>query len=829
MGCPTMPIVTCPNPSCKKRIKIPDAAQGLFCCPICKCDLGGFSSGRQPLVDTQIARIGGWFTYSVRPLLLELNDPKVAELDADLLGLRRKAEANEADVEVCFLGMAGVGKSSLINALAFGKEMILPTGGVGPLTAQAMTVRYGMTRKLEVEYYSGAELNQVVFALDPSIRSRGNSSTEQGQQPSNSENRESTSERYERMARLLVTGQQDGERNRAQLVDSLRFVLKNDARNDRKPHPDDIDRLVRLRKAIEAKRFEICRTPGNANEFQKALDEHGSGFLAPLVKKAVLYWDSALLKNGIRLVDLPGVGVEGDAHKQVAIDWIRERAKAIVLVVFPKGVQEPEAELLRTTGFLTGLLFAADDPNEDPVMFVLAVSRIDEPAEDSYERSNGSSTMEHCFEEARRHALETRKRELDTHVQHLWAEEGKLSAGRKFAKEQLLNRLQVHAVSPKQYKSVLKKHPFALVNHPDATGIPDLIRGLESLAMERQRWRNALLQADATQFCDQVTSMLRFLRAKSDSELQKTHQSALLRGQLEKFLRPLCDEFTHRQGAFRAFLKEHLPAQLELVVKEACQRAQLSIISKVRSFRSVHANTLKAVVRSLGRFEGSKLEFDLPRDFGLLFEEPLAEAWGQKVLIDIRQRTKRFADDCVELVDQLITWASQTAGIVQTELVQAQRNSLLADARKLEMLGRDGANELRKIVRQRLIKAIAAPIEQECEQFVEEGWNEGPEVRKRVLDMLEKAASKVTNAAGKAALEVLRSCFAHVEKEILDIFANHKNPLTTAAEALLCSQQNELGKQDAVMREQRLQRIRELLAASPCLEFQSDSPSERTA
>jgi len=161
-------------------LKIPEAPDGQYRCPSCKSILEIPVVAQQSnQIDDQIAKLASWFTNSVKPLLVELNDPKVAELEADLAGLRSKAKACENDLEVCFLGMAGVGKSSLINALAFGKAMILPTGGVGPLTAQAISVRYGKTRKMEVEYYSGAELNQVIFALDPSIRSQGKSSDDE--------------------------------------------------------------------------------------------------------------------------------------------------------------------------------------------------------------------------------------------------------------------------------------------------------------------------------------------------------------------------------------------------------------------------------------------------------------------------------------------------------------------------------------------------------------------------------------------------------------------------------------------------------------------------
>jgi hypothetical protein len=45
---------------------------------------------------------------------------------------------------------------------------VVPSGGVGPLTAQALTVRFGASPKIEAEYHSSDRLNQLVFGLENS-------------------------------------------------------------------------------------------------------------------------------------------------------------------------------------------------------------------------------------------------------------------------------------------------------------------------------------------------------------------------------------------------------------------------------------------------------------------------------------------------------------------------------------------------------------------------------------------------------------------------------------------------------------------------------------
>jgi hypothetical protein len=138
-----MPLIRCPN--CKKTLKISVPQKPTrFRCQACKCVFPMSPDPQHRVaspIDELIAKISTWYTTGVKPLLGELHEPKLSELDADLANLLRTAEECDGALEVCFLGMAGVGKSTIINALAFDKEMVLPTGGVGPLTAQAMSVR----------------------------------------------------------------------------------------------------------------------------------------------------------------------------------------------------------------------------------------------------------------------------------------------------------------------------------------------------------------------------------------------------------------------------------------------------------------------------------------------------------------------------------------------------------------------------------------------------------------------------------------------------------------------------------------------------------------
>ena len=92
-----------------------------------------------PQIIEDIESVETWYESRVRPFLasLEKIDSKVRRLedfDADVKRLRESREKYDEELVVCFLGAAGVGKSTLINALVNGRQSILPSGGIGPLT-----------------------------------------------------------------------------------------------------------------------------------------------------------------------------------------------------------------------------------------------------------------------------------------------------------------------------------------------------------------------------------------------------------------------------------------------------------------------------------------------------------------------------------------------------------------------------------------------------------------------------------------------------------------------------------------------------------------------
>ena len=310
-----------------------------------------------------------WYEDKVRGFLASnLGEEKVQAFDKDHARLKRATELSETELAVCFLGNSGVGKSTLINAVIGGDRAVVPSGGVGPLTAQALVVRHNERAGFEVEYHGAGQLLRTVFGLEQMyyaelgrpvsaqddlegsdeleeadlVQSEPPPDSENGGDGASEQSRLEKREGLRRRAQLLVTGSQDEERDLKYLLDSLREAAGGKRLWGTIPEERDAERIraIQYALALAKNKKRHSTTASDDSNFSKALHDHATGFLAPLIKSLALNWDTPILRHGITLVDLPGVGVMRDVHRDVTRYWIREKANALVLIVDHRGLHD---------------------------------------------------------------------------------------------------------------------------------------------------------------------------------------------------------------------------------------------------------------------------------------------------------------------------------------------------------------------------------------------------------------------------------------------------------------------------------------------------------
>jgi GTP-binding protein EngB required for normal cell division len=777
-----------------------------------------------------------WYDQYARPVLAEHAADRLEQLDRERAALAQSASQAMPEFPVCFLGNSGVGKSTLINALAGGTDTIVPSGGIGPLTAQALTVRFDSTRRLVAEYHPLLNLWRHITALQwgyaAELKAKGGSAVPTSipdvfpigedeetdlREESVAESSPNQQQELRKSACLMVTGSQEGQLDVPYLIDSLLEATGKQRRHGTEAREADRVRIDGLKAALaRAKNSErFVLESANTPEFAAALRDHASGYLAPLIRELTVHWDTELLMDGLCLVDLPGVGIAGDIYRKITRSWIRERAQGVVLVVDHRGVTEEVAKLLRESEYLNRLLYSADDPTQDPVLIV-AVTKIDDIAESRYGADRTRKKREY-FADACNECIEKIRSQIREQLTAVWgAERGRLDEAQAQVVENVLSSLQVFPVSSVQFRKLLARDeddvPF--LTDPTQSNVPNMAAALTRLASDRITRRNERTANAAAGMYSRVLALLKVIDAQWRGDSRAQEETQKLRGELDVFLQPLRNEFLIRQGQYSAFLKKTVPQRIKDLVDQSSLQSRQEIQSYLRQLGDAHWATLRASVRRGGRYSGAS-DIDLPREFALRFEEPIAAAWTKKILKDVRVETRDYASDCAALVERVVDWARGQGARVKDDLLEALVDTVRADAKQLEAVGREMVDELRDEARVQLIEAIAEPIREGCRGFVERNSDLGRGVKDRILRLYAELAEEVGKVASQPASKILTKLFRDVEKEIIATMEAHKDPIAEAAARIVSSQEDYLRRSDGQRRKAVLRAIEAALEAAP--------------
>lgn len=318
--------------------------------------LGGPANGR--VAKSEISGVplesrgfDSWYA-SAHQILSDLIPKEMSALE-QREGWLRKGESAAPSLDICVIGCAGSGKSTLINSLISDRLEVLPSGGVGPYTAAAIAVRHATRAELEFHYKPVETLGALAKALErlPDSDTIGR-------------------------ARLLLCDDQFSDADPeqlsvllAQVRHGLPLVL-----SEEDVEPDHAKRLCRTIRAIGNGSRVAHHIVNDISSLNSELEVHATGFLAPLTESIEIRWQSPVLESGLCLVDLPGFGIANDHSRAVASRELAS-SRGVLWVVDRSGLTTDTLTEVEASGILERL---ANEPDDDRApRLTVAISKLD--------------------------------------------------------------------------------------------------------------------------------------------------------------------------------------------------------------------------------------------------------------------------------------------------------------------------------------------------------------------------------------------------------------------------------------------------------------------
>lgn len=816
------------------------------------------ASPEQGRSDENATRLLESYGTSIRDFLVKQGIAGVEGLDrqADVL---RETLKRPDQVSIGFIGESQVGKSTLINALL--QRRALPSGGIGPLTAQQTRVANGTEDRISVTYHGRRAINRLVFALTAHLRLRGllpesvadaNSEQPDADDPVDAdvlvEQREAesgssggVSDRAQQRANYLFAQTRrmigaSAETSELTLLDALRVVLGWEPLGT----PDALepfrDRCAELQARLGQRETVTAAEAGGATAFQAALHLRAAGWLSPLVARLSLELTAPEVA-GLSIVDLPGIGVVGDAAANEAQRFVEAEGNALVVVFRNSGLTDAIADLLERTGVITKLLFGGRD-GLPPIQVILAVTHLDDVARTQF-TLRAQQALEAGLPVPDRHAIfRELAQEMEAKVREQVSTallqsrafeglEGIQEASRRAVVERLCHDLQVVCVAAPDYmeKRVGPDLGIGFLTDPSATGIPELRQALHALAQgHRDRRRRDVSEAYETLLATIDAHLGALRKSLEDGRGVAIEQWERFCQQLGEFAEPLRLEMQGLHGEVAGTLRRGLLERIDALCGEAEKQGLKRLRSLLKRARDLHYQSLNAALRRDGVWESRSVNF--PNDLTFAMVDAIAAEWEPRIIDGVRAEIRRLADRDLKLVEQLVQRARELdARIVEETPIEEQKKILQQNSRSAVAWTKEQLEELRETVRTRLRDTVGKPIEVACREAINAGRNSGSGAKYRIIDVFDEAGADALSEARKMAKRVLDEAYKKLLRKLDEGYLqDFHDPVQAALETLTDKTGERARRSDARKRKALAESLAEYEAVLSPLRKPQDSP-----
>jgi GTP-binding protein EngB required for normal cell division len=513
------------------------------------------------------------------PVSLEALDRR-AELLHSALGAKTR-------LDIGFVGESQVGKSTLLNALL--EEYALPSGGIGPLTAQAIHVHHSTQPFFRVKYHSKKTLNETRFAIESYLAALKKTEAPQLIEESDSgrellnaltsdddskESRRTGDELLDTIGRVFGIPPET-EEHASVTTSALRLALGQDTIRTVQFDKQTNDRIRAVSELLDTDC--TIREDGDRQPFADALRLRAAGWHSPLVSELELHLNSSLLET-LNLVDLPGVGTINDPSQLATRDFVKH-GDALVLVVRNNGVTKAIVQLLEKAEFITRWIWASD-LDHPPIHAMVVVTHLDDVARGRYSeekqrtRDSGErpTSRDLIFagiaKEMQDKILHDMKAELLRSPSFDELEEDQRTKRTQIV-EAMCSDLQVHCVAaPDALELILGDDDDAFLRDLGTTGIPRLRMALTHMAQEYLKRRHDRLHYSFEQFSILLRRQVQ-LAVRRYNEAPEVGLVKRFREVADPMLAILKKEMQGLHGRCMSKLSEGIPDKIALLCAKA--------------------------------------------------------------------------------------------------------------------------------------------------------------------------------------------------------------------------------------------------------------------
>jgi hypothetical protein len=431
-----------------------------------------------------------WIDDSAYPALVRgplQSEATVRGIPSEVSRLQEEL-ARSRPIPIVLVGLTGVGKSTLLNALL--EEEFLPVGVIGSQTAAFVTISYAPQWEVTCEYIDAGELAEIFQEAGSEVDETAESGSPEAR------------DRAERKVRALLN-----------LADDALLPSHEELRKG--PSEELLDTV-----APGKRRFSI------GSDWKEHLNLHAKGRLWPVTKSIDVRGPFGMLKSGVVISDLPGAGDLNRARANQAAAAIKD-AGQILIACDARLLQTSLMDQLEAAGRLPHRLFQANEW----VQLVIVGTSLDKGLPDSEEDAGqvqelgldpNTATPQDVFR-----AVCRKWEQKVKPVFGLWLRTKALEflpdlgdAEREARAQKVLERVAVVPTSAKDWMRHSRGRKMQVCVAPPDTGIPALRDHVNALAQHQIDTTIGLLEQRITTLRDSVLDSIERSEAALGADIE---------------------------------------------------------------------------------------------------------------------------------------------------------------------------------------------------------------------------------------------------------------------------------------------------------------------